>query len=399
MKTGCFDEVINRRGTNCAKYDEMDEKYGKDILHCGVADMDFRVPKPIREACRRVTDHGIYGYTNLPSCYPAVAGEWIRREYDCRVEDEWIMFSPRINIGLNMAVETFTKPGDRIIVHTPAYPALTDAVNKHDRIMIESPLEWDGTRWNMNFDALESEMDPSVKMMILCNPHNPTGRVWEAEELKAVESFCLRHDLFLLSDEIHADIIREGRRFCSILSLSGLMKKKMIAYQSVTKTFNIPGIMFSNMIIPDDSMRQAMKRTVDREGFHNPNIFAAAVIEPAYRECGQWKEDLNRCLDENLSRLSVYLKEYMPLFELREPEGTFLAWIDYRKTGMTEAQILKFFLEEAKVSVYEGSHFGKAGQGFIRLNAAVPKRVLEEILDRIRNAYFLNISSAETHSP
>ena len=395
MNTGCFDEVISRRGTNCAKYDEMDEKYGKDILHCGVADMDFRAPEPIREACRKVTDHGIYGYTNLPSCYPAVVGEWIRREYGCRVEDEWILFSPRINIGLNMAVETFTKPGDRIIVHSPAYPALTDAVNKHGRIMIGSPLEWDGTRWSMNFDALESKMDASVKMMILCNPHNPTGRVWEAEELKAVESFCLRHELFLLSDEIHADIIRKGRRFCSILSLSEPMRKRMIVYQSVTKTFNIPGIMFSNMIIPDDSMRQAMKATVDREGFHNPNIFAAAVIKPAYQECGPWKEELNRCLDENMSLLAGYLKEHMPLFELREPEGTFLAWIDYRKTGMTETQIVKFFLEEAKVSVYEGSHFGEAGLGFIRLNAAVPKRVLEEILDRTGNAYSLRFRGKE----
>ena len=396
MERAYFDEVVNRRGTNCAKYDEMDEKYGKDVLHCGVADMDFRVPAPIREACRKVTDHGIFGYTNLPSCYPAVVREWIQREYGCLVKDEWILFSPRINIGLNMAVETFTKPGDKIIVHTPAYPALTDAVKKHDRTMIESPLEWNGTRWNMNLSALESEMDSSVKMMILCNPHNPTGRVWEAAELRAVESFCLRHDLLLLSDEIHADIVRQGRKFCSILSLSEQMRKKMIVYQSVTKTFNIPGIMFSNMIIPDDSMRQAMKKTVDREGFHNPNIFAAAVIEPAYRECEQWKRELNHRLDENMRYLTGYLKENMPLFELTEPEGTFLAWIDYRKTGLTEEQILQLFLEKAKVSVYGGSHFGESGRGYIRLNAAVPKCVLEEILNRIEKAYFL-VSNEEKH--
>uniref|UniRef100_UPI000B164F4E aminotransferase class I/II-fold pyridoxal phosphate-dependent enzyme n=1 Tax=Clostridium sp. NkU-1 TaxID=1095009 RepID=UPI000B164F4E len=207
-----FDEVISRRGTNCAKYDEMDAKYGEDVLHCGVADMDFRAPEPIREACKKLVEHGIFGYTNLPSCYPGVVGEWIRREYGCEVEDEWILFSPRINIGLNMAVETFTKPGDKIIVHMPAYPALTEAVEKHNRIILESPLKWDGVRWNMNFSELEGQMDGSVKMMILCNPQNPTGRVWEAGELKVVERFCIEYDLLLLSDEIHADIVREGKK-------------------------------------------------------------------------------------------------------------------------------------------------------------------------------------------
>ncbi|MDR1772265.1 MAG: PatB family C-S lyase [Hungatella sp.] len=382
-----FDEVISRRGTNCAKYDEMDAKYGEDVLHCGVADMDFRAPEPIREACKKLVEHGIFGYTNLPSCYPGVVGEWIRREYGCEVEDEWILFSPRVNIGLNMAVETFTRPGDKIIVHMPAYPALTEAVEKHNRIILESPLKWDGVRWNMNFSELEGQMDGSVKMMILCNPQNPTGRVWEEEELKVVERFCIEYDLLLLSDEIHADIVREGKKFNSVLSLSEQMKKRMVVYQSITKTFNIPGIIFSNMIIPDREMRQAMKAAVDCGGFHNPNVFAAAVIEPAYRECGAWKRELNTYLDENLRYLAGYLKEKMPLFELKAPEGTFLAWISYEKTGLKEEEICNFFLKEAKVSVYEGSHFGVQGRGYIRFNAAVSRRVLEEILDRIERAY------------
>lgn len=398
IKESKFDEMIDRTHTNCAKYDEMNLKYGTDIIHCGVADMDFAAPEEIRSAFQQVLNHGIFGYTNLPQNYEQLVKAWIHTRYHCEVRAEWILFSPRINMGMNMAVETFTKPGDKIIVHTPAYPALTDAVLKYGRILVESPLKLETRmqcrerengepKWRMDFASLETRMDGSEKMMILCSPHNPVGRVWDMDELKCAEEFCIRHDLLLLVDEIHGDIIRKNQTFHSVLALSDEIKKRMIVYQSITKTFNVPGIIFSNMIIPGREIRETMKKTIDRWGLHNPNVFAAALIEPAYTRCAAWLEEMNHYLDQNLEYLEVFFRERMPKLKMSVPEGTYLVWINYRDMSMNEEEIQKFFIKKAKVSVYGGEHFGEAGRGYIRLNAAVPRPKLDRILNRILRAY------------
>lgn len=386
-----FDKIIDRTHTNCAKYDEMNRRYGGDVIHCAVADMDFEAPEEIRNAFQKVLEHGVFGYTNLPEDYRHWVKEWIHNRYHCKVEEEWILFSPRINIGLNMAVETFTEPCDKIIVHTPAYPALTDAVLKYGRVLVESPLKLEKesgtTKWRMDFDSLESRMDGSEKMMLLCSPHNPVGRVWDMDELKGVEAFCLRHDLLLLVDEIHGDIIRNNQIFYSALLLSDEMKKRLIVYQSITKTFNVPGIIFSNMIIPDREIRMAMQKTIDRWGFHNPNVFAAALIEPAYTKCISWLKEMNCYLDRNLEYIADFIRDKMPELKMSIPEGTYLVWINYSELGMNDQEIQEFFIKKAKVSVYGGEHFGEAGKGYIRLNAAVPWCKLDIILHRILKAY------------
>lgn len=381
-----FDHIIDRFGTNCAKYDEMIPLYGTECIQCKVADMDFQAPGPIRDAMDRVMKHGIFGYTIMPDNYRQLVNDWMKRRYHCPIESDWILFSPRINMGLNMAVENFTQPQDAVIVNTPAYPALTAAVSKYGRKLMESPLVLKNVRWCMDLSSLESRIDESVKMFILCNPHNPTGRVWEMAELKKLEEFCLKHDLILLSDEIHADLIRKGKTFHSALELSDEMRKRMIVYQSITKTFNIPGIIFSNIIVPDKKMRSRMETVIDRWGLHNPNCFAAAILENAYTKCDLWLEELQEYLDENLRYIKQFIDENLPGFTVTIPEGTFLVWISYEKIGWTHQELEDFFINKAKVTIYPGEHFGGTGKGYFRLNAGIPRSQLAEALKRIESA-------------
>lgn len=382
-----FDEMIDRTNTNCAKYDEMNRKFGSNILHLAVADMDFRSPQPIINALAQRVAHGVFGYTNLPDNYGALVKGWMRRKYQCDIQEDWTIFSPRINMAANMAVETLTSPGDRIILQTPAYPALTNAIVKYNRKILESPLELANGEFRMNLEALEAQMDSSVKMFILCNPHNPTGRVWSRQELIMLSDFCEKHNLIVLSDDIHADMVFSSSTYTPILNISQEITERTVLFTSITKTFNVPGIILSNMIIPNQNIREKMKRTVDRWGLHNPNSFASAILEPAYTLCDDWLKDVNNYIESNHRFLYDYINANFPLFDVYGSQGTYLAWIGYKKTGLTEEQMEKFFLRKAKVSVYMGSHFGKCGKGFFRINFATSRSYLESALERIKQAY------------
>jgi len=382
-----FNKNIDRTGTNSAKYDEMNDRLGNHLIHCGVADMDFASPEPIITALNKVVQHGIFGYTNLPANYACLVQEWMLHQYSCPIETDWVVFSPRINIALNIIVETLTNPGDKILVHAPAYPALTSAVMGYGRRLIESPLIFDGSHWKMNFEQMEQQIDSSVKMILLCNPHNPTGRVWTYEELKQLADLCITHDLLLVTDDIHSDIVRVKGSYTPVFQISEQIKTHSIICNSITKTFNVPGIILSNMIIPNETLREQIKSHIHRLGLHNPNIFAAAIIEPAYKECVPWLCKANKYLWENQDFLYKFVKERLPLFDISIPEATYLSWISFKQTGCSDSDMETFFLQKAKVGVYMGSHFGTSGKGFIRINVATPRGRLEELLLRIAKAY------------
>lgn len=390
-----FDERIDRRHTNSAKFDEMDALFGPGMMHLGVADMDYRSPEPILEEMRKIVDKGVFGYTILPEGYKELVCQWMKRRYDVEVDPEWVVFSPRINMALNMAVETFTNPEDGIVLHTPAYTALQNAVEKYGRKMIESPLVLENGRYRMDFKQLEKELDGSpaqggrTRIMLLCNPHNPTGRVWEEAELEQVVRICKKYGLLLIADEIHADFVKKGKRFLSSLEFAEKLDGRMIVCNSVTKTFNVPGVILSNMIIPDAEIRERMKKTIDRWGLHNPNIFAAGILEAAYTRCDDWICQVNEYLEENYRMLTDYFKKYMPAFEVIPSEGTYMAWIQTKALHMEPEALERFFVEEAKVSVYMGSRYGKHTNSFIRINIASPRSYLQEALERIRAKYHL----------
>lgn len=389
-----FDEQIDRRNTNSAKFDEMDALFGSDVMHLGVADMDYRSPKPIIEAMQNIVEKGVFGYTIWPENYEELVSQWMKRRYGQETKNEWVVFSPRINMALNMAVETFTNEGDGIVLHTPAYTALQNAVEKYHRVMIESPLVLENGRYKMDFQQLRRNLDEKkaqgvcAKIMLLCNPHNPTGRVWEIEELQEVVDICKEYDLLLISDEIHEDFVKKGHKFVSCLHFQEDLQGRMIVCNSITKTFNVPGVILSNLLIPDQGIRERMKETMDRWGLHNPNIFAAGIMEAAYTQCDEWIEQVNAYLDENYEFLKKYLEKNMPELEVIPSEGTYMAWVQTEKLQISPEELEKFFIEDAKVSVYMGSRYGKHTDSFIRINIATSRSYLQEALERIGAQYY-----------
>lgn len=389
-----FDEQIDRRNTNSAKFDEMDALFGSDVMHLGVADMDYRSPKPIIEAMQNIAEKGVFGYTIWPENYEELVSQWMKRRYGQETKNEWVVFSPRINMALNMAVETFTNEGDGIVLHTPAYTALQNAVEKYNRVMIESPLVLENGRYKMDFQQLRRNLDEKkaqgvcAKIMLLCNPHNPTGRVWEIEELQQVVDICKEYDLLLISDEIHEDFVKKGHKFVSCLHFQEDLQGRMIVCNSITKTFNVPGVILSNLLIPDQGIRERMKETMDRWGLHNPNIFAAGIMEAAYTQCDEWIEQVNAYLDENYEFLKKYLEKNMLELEVIPSEGTYMAWVQTEKLQISPEELEKFFIEDAKVSVYMGSRYGKHTDSFIRINIATSRSYLQEALERIRAQYY-----------
>lgn len=389
-----FDEQIDRRNTNSAKFDEMDALFGSDVMHLGVADMDYRSPKPIIEAMQNIAEKGVFGYTIWPENYEELVSQWMKRRYGQETKNEWVVFSPRINMALNMAVETFTNEGDGIVLHTPAYTALQNAVEKYHRVMIESPLVLENGRYKMDFQQLRRNLDEKkaqgvcAKIMLLCNPHNPTGRVWEIEELQQVVDICKEYDLLLISDEIHEDFVKKGHKFVSCLRFQEDLQGRMIVCNSITKTFNVPGVILSNLLIPDQGIRERIKETMDRWGLHNPNIFAAGIMEAAYTQCDEWIEQVNAYLDENYEFLKKYLEKNMPELEVIPSEGTYMAWVQTEKLQISPEELEKFFIEDAKVSVYMGSRYGKHTDSFIRINIATSRSYLQEALERIRAQYY-----------
>ena len=389
-----FDEQIDRRNTNSAKFDEMDALFGSDVMHLGVADMDYRSPKPIIEAMQNIAEKGVFGYTIWPENYEELVSQWMKRRYGQETKNEWVVFSPRINMALNMAVETFTNEGDGFVLHTPAYTALQNAVEKYHRVMIESPLVLENGRYKMDFQQLRRNLDEKkaqgvcAKIMLLCNPHNPTGRVWEIEELQQVVDICKEYDLLLISDEIHEDFVKKGHKFVSCLHFQEDLQGRMIVCNSITKTFNVPGVILSNLLIPDQGIRERMKETMDRWGLHNPNIFAAGIMEAAYTQCDEWIEQVNAYLDENYEFLKKYIEKNMPELEVIPSEGTYMAWVQTEKLQISPEELEKFFIEDAKVSVYMGSRYGKHTDSFIRINIATSRSYLQEALERIRARYY-----------
>lgn len=376
--------VTERLHTYSAKYNQDCGGDPETRIYCGVADMDIAAPKRLLDVMRARLDHGVLGYTDLPGEYKALAADWMEKRYGCRVKEEWVLFSPRINMALNMAVDTFTEPGDGIIVNTPAYPALTNAVEMWGRCLKESPLIRRGGVFTIDFDGLESMVDERTKAYILCNPHNPTGRVWKREELEKIVTFCKKHDLMLLSDDIHADFVWPGGSYTPLLELfDEPERERMILFHSLTKTLNIPGVIFSNVILPNPAMRAELAKTIDRWGLHNPNVIAADILCPAYTECGEWIDEMKMLICENLRMAESFIKKELPLFDVYMPEGTYLMWIGYGRTGLTEEEMKRLLEEKGNLVPLMGTHFREAGRGYFRLNLGTSKEQAKKILERL----------------
>ncbi|WP_029450673.1 MalY/PatB family protein [Clostridium algidicarnis] len=382
-----FDEIINRRGTNCGRWDTMDTLYkDPEIIHMGVADMDFKSPPAIIKGFKEIIDQGVFGYTDLSEGLFNSIQRWYIKQYEIEIPKEWIVFCPRINISSSLCVSIFSNEGDDVIINTPAYGPLQNSITKNNRNKVFSNLKLEDDLYVIDWPDMNKKVSNKTKMMILCNPHNPTGRVWNKKELVEISDFCIEKDILLYCDEIHGDITANGIKHTTMINLSDELNERLIVAGSMTKTFNIPGVIVSFLIIPNKQLRDKVKEEIDRIGMHNPSIFAVKAVEEAYNNCDEWYEEMKEYIDGNDDLVRRFLSEKFPEFKVMPRQGTYLLWINYSKSGKTSKEIETWFLEKAKVSVYMGDVFGQGGDGFFRFNLASSKLIIQEVLNRMEEA-------------
>ena len=383
-----FDEIIDRRHTNSAKFDEMDALFGSDVMHLGVADMDYRSPEPILNAMQKIVKKGVFGYTILPDNYQDLVCQWMLRRYHEKIDPEWVVFSPRINMALNMVVETFTNPGDGIVLHTPAYTALQNAIEKYDRKMIESSLVLENGRYRMDFKQLREALDDNLKkgihtsLMLLCNPHNPTGRVWNKGELDEIASICKDYNLMLVADEIHADFVFQGKHHV-FANLKKEYAEWTITCTSPGKTFNLAGLQTSNIFIPNQKLKNAFKKQLAAAGYSQLNAAGLVACEAAYRDGEEWYQAMKKYVAGNIAFTKEFVEKNLPGVNMVEHEGTYLIWLDFNGLGLCTQELEDLIVHKAKLWLDSGRIFGKCGRGFQRINVACPRSTLKEALERI----------------
>jgi cystathionine beta-lyase len=388
MKKYNFDEIIPRSGTNCIKYDAREWMFKTDdVLPLWVADTDFRTPDFIVDAIRKRAEHELFGYTFKPdSYYDAIIG-WMKRRHNWEVKKEWISFSPGVVAGLTIAIETFSKPGDGVIVQPPVYFPFFDSVKGTKRKLVENPLKNENGRLTFDFEDLKSKIDKTTKLLLLCNPQNPGGMVWTRSELEKLSSICLENGVMVISDEIHSDLIFTGHSHIPFTKLSEEAAKNSLVCMAPSKTFNVAGLASSLVIIPDKTKHARYERALNVGHLGMGNIFGTVALEAAYIHGDEWLAQLMDYLWENYLFLEKFMKVHLPKINVMKPEATYLIWLDFRGYGMNDEELMKFTVNKAKVGLNNGGRFGTGGDGWMRLNIGCPRSVLEEGLNRLKIAF------------
>lgn len=383
-----FDSICDRRGTGCMKWDELGKRFGDDdILPLWVADMDFAIAPGIAAAVRAKADLPVYGYHTKEESFFQAAIDWQYRRHGWQPERRWLINTPGVVTSLSAAVLALTEPGDRVAIQPPVYPPFFAVVAKNGRQLVENPLRREENGYyRMDLDDLEAKLKTGVKTLILCSPHNPVGRVWTREELLALGELCLSYGVTVLADEIHSDLILAGHRHIPAASLGSALAANTVTFLSPSKTFNIAGTYTSLVAISDPAKLAKYRAFAEALDISAGNLFGLAAAEAAYRTGEDWLDELLPYLDANAAFLVAYVQEKMPAVKVRKPEGTYLAWLDFRTLFADHEDLKTFLVHEAKVGLNDGLTFGAAGRGFARLNFACPRALLAEGLDRISAA-------------
>ena len=382
-----FDKIVDRTGTESLKW-VYPRKVLKveDAIPMWVADMDFEAPPAVVEAIRNRAAHGIYGYPLVPPSFWQAAIGWLGRRHGWEVRKDEMAMTPGIVPALNYAVRAFTKPGDGVIIQTPVYFPFYHAVENNGRRVVRNPLRFDGRRYTMDLEDLERKLDEGGRMLILCSPHNPVGRVWTREELEAIGRLTVERDLLVVSDEIHHDLIFKGSRHVPFASLSPALAERTVTCIAPSKTFNIPGLSTAAIIASNPKLLEAFEDETERAGFELGQVFGIVGFEAAYGQGDDWLDELLSYLEANVDFMEKFLGEQIPGIRLVRPEGTYLALLDCRGLGLEPAALNDFFLKKARVYFSDGAMFGKELEGFVRMNFACPRSVLAEALERIERA-------------
>jgi len=389
-----FNRFIDRRDSFSLKWSKealqmVFKKDDDDLLPLWVADMDFECPKPVVDALKKEAEGCVYGYNwhGTPKYLDAVTG-WMNRRHQWKVDPKWIVYSPGIVPAINMMVQTFSNIGDKIIVQPPVYYPFFSAVTANGRKLSLNQLHCENQKYTFDFEDFEEKAkDPLTKIFILCSPHNPVGRVWTREELKKLGDICLEHDIMIISDEIHHDLVLPGNRHTVFSTISEEFEQKTIVCTAPSKTFNLAGLQVSNIIIPNEKMRQSFINTiVHKNGIGVPNSFGIVAMIAAYNEGEEWLEQVLRYIDSNFEYLKDFIRSKIPIVKYIEPEGTYLAWLDFNSLGLNDEELKNVILNKANIALDGGKLFGAGGEGFQRINVACPKSILEETMQRIKKA-------------
>jgi len=381
-----FDTVLHREGTASVKWDGRGANFGsQDLLPMWVADMDFAVPEAVSRALQERARHPVFGYTLAThSLYDSLI-HWLRHRHGWAIERDWILLSPGVVPSLHAAAIAFAGPQEGVIVQPPVYFPFFSAVTETGRRLIHNPLREENGRYTLDFDHLEQCAAQGARLLMFCHPHNPVGRVWREDELRQVLDIARRHDLVILSDEIHHDLLFPGHKHLA-LSLLAEEGDKIVTAVAPSKTFNIPGLGLSALIVPDPQHRAALRKAFELLHLGASNPFSLVAFEAAYRGGEEWLEALLVYLTETRDFVSAYLLENIPQIKRVQPEGTYLLWLDCRGLGLDDAGLRKFFIHEAKVGMNPGTVFGQGGSGHMRMNIGASRQVVAEALQRIKRA-------------
>lgn len=382
-----FNKVIKRTNTNCFKWDLAPAVFkNSGVLPMWVADMDFKSPPEVIAALKSRCAHGIFGYGARPDSYYESFINWAKKRYDFNIKKEEIIFSPGIVPALSLCVAAFTCEGDGVIIQPPVYPPFAGVVKDHGRKVLENNLKLIDGRYEMDFSDLEIKAKSGAKMMFLCAPHNPAGRVWSQSELERVIDICLKHNIILVSDEIHADIVYGGSRHICPASLSKKAAGNIITLMSPSKTFNITGLSISSAVISNKKLREAFNSHIEKLHIGLTTVFGITAFEAAYNKGEPWLESLLGYLESNRDYAVDYIARKIPSINAIKPDGTFLMWLDFQKLKMKQAKLNEFIINKARLGLNDGASFGAAGAGFMRLNFACPRAILTEGLKRLESA-------------
>ena len=381
-----FDELVDRTNTNCIKYDARRVFFGKeDLLPLWVADMDFRTPDFIVEAIKKRAEHELFGYTFRAESYNQAIISWLKRRHNWEVKPEWISFSPGVVAGLTLAIESFSNPGDGVILQPPVYFPFFDSVKGTGRQMIENPLRLQNGRYFFDLEDLKQKITSKTRMLLLSNPHNPGGMAWNKEELSELAQICLENKILIISDEIHSDLIFPGFKHTPLAAISDQFAQNCVICMAPSKTFNTAGLTTSFLVIPNKRHLAAYERVMRLPHLHMGNIFGTVALEAAYTHGDEWLGQLMDYLQENYRFLEDFLARHLPEVKVMKPEATYLIWIDFSALGLSDEDLNKKLIDGG-VGLNRGVQFGKQGSGFMRINIGCPRAVLQEALEQIKIA-------------
>ena len=383
-----FDEVIDRRDTNAVKLERCKALFGtEDVLPLWVADMDFRTPDFIIDAIQKRLEHPILGYTMPSKSFYSASISWIKEHHDWNIQRDWFGFLPGIVPGLSFAVQSLTKPGDEIIVQPPVYYPFFHVIEKNHRVLVQNQLKEENGKFVMDFDDLEKKFTSKTKLFILCNPHNPGGRVWTIDELRRFAAICEKHQVTIVSDEIHADMVLPGKtKHTPLATVSAWSEQNTVTFMAPTKVFNMPGLISSAYIIPNAELRHRFVEFLEASEMNSGNMFAYTAAVAAYENGDEWRKQMLDYVQGNIDFVADFLKKNVPQIKPMIPEASFLVWLDCKDLGMETDELHKFFSLKAGLGLNKGTIFGPGGEYHLRLNVACSRSILEKAMKQLKEA-------------